>query len=135
MLSAPTEYDMNHPVLQALNVVCCDSHHHGATAAAFQGTVGIPFVATTKGVSLRVRVCACLCAILNRNGRLQPTPSADFQKHPSAQYTDTPTATNGTTSSEPRIRSYTCHVYGGSSVSLLNLRHARDFKSTASLRS
>ena len=43
---------------------------------------------------------------------LQPTFSKEH-----LQYTDIPTATNGTTSSEPRIVSYTYHVYGGTSLS------------------
>ena len=47
---------------------------HGATAAAFQG---IPFVAATNGVLVRVRVCTCLCATLNTT-----LTSSEFQKHP-----------------------------------------------------
>ena len=56
MLSAAAVYASPSPP----NSVRCDSH--GVKAAAFQG---IPFVATTNGVLVRARVCACLSATLN----------------------------------------------------------------------
>ena len=55
---------------------------HGETAAAFQG---IPFVATTSGVFVRVRVCACLYAILNTIWAIATHVSPEF--HPRSTQT------------------------------------------------
>ena len=79
---------------------------HGATAVAFQG---IPFVAATNGVFVRVRVCACLCAILNTIRTIANHSSSEFQKL-LCNTQGISTATNGRTSSERHIGSYLVYL-------------------------
>ena len=81
----------------------------GATAAVFQG---IPFVAATSGVLVRVRLCACWYAILNTIWTLGILPlifksARAVHRHPNSY---------GTTSSEPHLGSYTYGMYEGTPV-------------------
>ena len=68
-------------VLVALSASVCHTptsvhrESHGATAAVVQG---IPFVAATSDVSVRVNVCACLGATLNTIWTIATHTSSDF---------------------------------------------------------
>ena len=101
----------------------------GATAAVFQG---IPFVAATSGVLVRVRLCACWYAILNTIWTLGILPlifksARAVHRHPNSY---------GTTSSEPHLGSYTYGMYEGTPVfPFCNLGHPRDLLSQPSRRS